>query len=247
MSKSLTEGAIIAEGFFMIIGFLNLRRFSLVLALVGLFLSASESWAAGSVCFDLLSLRAKLDTRAMVRIVERVVQASDREERLGLFLEIAPRIENYFRQVSALKSHAETESNPSEVPEAESAIYDLVWDIYNKGDKNAGAVKVLKLLSGIRSPSIVTNTKVFATAALLNARSGDEEVAQELWSLVNALKPNPGLDRIFGEVHYSPQELATNRTLIFAGEEALKLAASLGNQRATRLLNTSVEFGSRAP
>ncbi|MBK7843150.1 MAG: hypothetical protein IPJ71_05555 [Bdellovibrionales bacterium] len=232
---------------FMIFGFLNLRRFSLVLALVGLFLSASESWASGQICTGFLRTQIELATNEIARLVKRIEGSASREERLGPFFEIAPRIENYFRQVSALKSHGGGKSNPSEVPEAESAIYDLVWDIYNKGDKNVGAVKVLKLLSGIQSPSIVTNTKVFATAALLNARSGDEEVARELWSIVNSLKPNPDLDRLFGADNYSDQDLATNRHLIDAGEQALNLAASRGNQQAVRLLTTSVEFGSRAP
>lgn len=252
----------------MICNSLKLRRFSLVLVLVGLLLSSGESWASGAICTSFLKKQIDSATKEIVRLVKEIEKREIREERMGLFFEVEPHIQNYFKQVSALRSHEGSGSNPADVPEVEGAIYDLVWDIYKQGDENAGAVKVLRLVSGIhsaelgrapnlwrseqrffgtvvyQSSSIVTDTKVYATAALLNARQGDEEVAQELWVLVNGLKPNPGLDRLFGADNFSDQEIGINQNLIAAGEAALSLAARNGNQRAARLLNSRVEFSS---
>lgn len=247
-----------------------LRRFSLALILLGLFIPASETNASGALCMSFLRRKIELVTNEIARLVKKIEMSAFREERMGLFFEVAPHLQNYLKQVSALRSHEGSGSNRADVPEVEGAIYDLVWDIYEKGDKNAGAVKVLKLVSGIPStelgrastlwrseprvlgtvvhqlPSNFTNAKVYAMAALLNARPGDEEVAQELWSLVNTLKPNPGLDRLFGADNYSEQEIGINQNLIAAGEAALSLAAHNGNQRAARLLNSRVVFSSQA-
>jgi hypothetical protein len=232
----------------MISNSLILRRFSLFLVVVGILISTSESKAAsGALCTGLLRKQIESATSSIAGLVKRIELSEAREERMGLFFEVAPHIENYFKQMESLKSLESNKAAPTEIPGAESAIYDLVWDIYEKGDKNAGAVKVLKLLSGIHSPSIVTNTKVYATAALLNARQGDEEVAQELWVLVNGLKPNPGLDRLFGADNFSDQEIDIKQNLIAAGEQALLLAARNGNPQALRLLNTRVEFSSSKP
>lgn len=229
----------------MISNSLILRRFSLSLVVAGISILASESKASGALCTSLLRKQIESATNVIAGLVKKVEKCEVREERMGLLFEVAPHIENYFKQMASLKSLESNRATPTEIPEAESAIYDLVWDIYEKGDKNAGAVKVLKLLYGIHSPSIVTNTKVFATAALLNARPGDEDVAQELWSLINALKPNPELDRLFGADNFSDQEIGINQNLIAAGEAALSLAARNGNQRAARLLNSRVEFSSQ--
>ncbi len=247
MSIPLTESAIFSErSCFMISNSLILRRFSLFLVVVGILISASESKAAsGALCTGLLRRQIESATNIIAGLVKKIELSEAREERTALFFEVAPHIENYFKRIVSLKSIESNKATPTEIPEAESAIYDLVWDIYEKGDKNAGAVKVLRLLSGIHSPSILTNTKVFATSALLNARQGDEDVAQELWSLVNALKPDPELDRLFGADNFSDHEIGINQNLIVAGEAALSLAARYGNQQAARLLNSRVEFSSK--